>query len=125
VTTEERAARWGHRGGVLELTGPVELIDRIERSLFARGAITARIEADAEPFSIHAGMVDLLIRSKILSGMIALVVNLTGADSFTARAEGEQIALDANDATGAIAAVHGLLTRSGILMASESTDWEI
>jgi sulfate adenylyltransferase subunit 1 len=125
VTAEERAARWGHRGGVLELTGPVELIDRIERSLFARGAITARIEADAEPFSIHAGMVDLLIRSKILSGMIALVVNLTGADSFTARAEGEQIALDANDATGAIAAVHGLLTRSGILMASESTDWEI
>jgi sulfate adenylyltransferase large subunit len=125
VTTEERAARWGHRGGVLELTGPVELIDRIERSLFARGAITVRIEADAEPFSIHAGMVDLLIRSKILSGMIALVVNLTGADSFTAQAEGEQIALDANDATGAIAAVHGLLTRSGILMASESTDWEI
>ncbi|MGA3082361.1 MAG: sulfate adenylyltransferase subunit CysN [Terracidiphilus sp.] len=125
VTTEERAARWGHRGGVLELTGPVELIDRIERSLFARGAITARIEADAEPFSIHAGMVDLLIRSRILSGMIALVVNLTGTDSLTARAEGEQIALDANDATGAIAAVHGLLTRSGILMASESTDWEI
>jgi sulfate adenylyltransferase subunit 1 len=125
VTTEERAARWGHRDGVLELTGPVELIDRIERSLFARGAITARIEADTEPFSIHAGMVDLLIRSKILSGMIALVVNLTGADSFTARAEGEQVALDANDVTGAIAAVHGLLTRSGILMASESTDWEI
>jgi sulfate adenylyltransferase subunit 1 len=125
VTAEERAARWGHRGGVLELTGPVELIDRIERSLFARGAITARIEADAEPFSIHSGMVDLLIRSRILSGMIALVINLTGADTFTARAEGEQIALDANDATGAIAAVHGLLTRSGILMASESTDWEI
>ena len=125
VTAEERAARWGHRGGVLELTGPVELIDRIERSLFARGAITARIEADAEPISAHAGMVEVLIRSKVLSGMIALIVNLTGGDTFTARAEGEQIALDANDSIQIIAAVHGLLARSGILVASESADWEI
>ena len=57
--------------------------------------------------------------------MIALIVNLTGGDTFTARAEGEQIALDANDSIQIIAAVHGLLARSGILVASESADWEI
>jgi hypothetical protein len=125
VTADERAARWGHHGGVLELTGPVELIDRIERSLFMRGAITARIEADAEPFSVHAGMIALLVRSKVLSGMIALVVNLTGGETLTARAEGEQITLEANNAAEAIAAVHGLLMRSGILVSTENPDWVI
>ena len=39
VTAGEREARWGHRGGVLELTGPAELIDAIERSLFAAGVV--------------------------------------------------------------------------------------
>ena len=125
MTAEERAARWGHRGGVLELTGPVELIDRIERSLFARGAITARIEADAVPFSAHAGMADLLIQSKVLSGMIALAVNLTGGETLTARAEGEQITLDAGDAIEAIAAVHELLGRSEILAPTGNADWVI
>ncbi len=125
VTAEEKAARWGHRGGALELTGPVELIDRVERSLFARGAITARIEADAEPFSIHAGMVDLLVRSNVLSGMIALVVNLTGGETLIARIDGEEIRLDANNAVEAITAVHELLGRSGILLSAGNTDWVI
>jgi sulfate adenylyltransferase large subunit len=125
VTAEERAARWGHRGGVLSLAGPVELIDRIERSLFARGAITARIEVDAEPFSIHSGMVDLLIRSKVLSGMIALVVNLTGGETLTARAEGEEATLDANSTVEAVAAVHELLARCGILLSTGNADWVI
>jgi sulfate adenylyltransferase large subunit len=125
VTAEERAARWGHRGGVLELTGPVELIDRIERSLFVRGAVTARIEADAAPFAIHPGMVEVLVASKVLAGMIALVVNLTGGETLTARAEGEEIALVANDSTQAVAAVHELLGRSGILVSTGNADWVI
>jgi hypothetical protein len=125
VTAEERAARWGHRGGALELTGPVELIDRIERSLFARGAITARIEADAAPFAIHPGLVEILIASKALSGVIALVINLTGEETLTARADGEEITLDANDSTQAIAAVHELLGRAGILVSTGSADWVI
>jgi sulfate adenylyltransferase large subunit len=124
VTAEEKAARWGHRGGVLELTGPVELIDRIERSLFARGAVTARIEVDDEA-GINAAVVDHLIKSKALAGMIALIVRLTGGDSLTARAEGEQITLDAKDAGGVIAAVNELLARSEILLSSGNLDWEI
>jgi sulfate adenylyltransferase large subunit len=124
VTAEERAARWGHRGGVLELTGPVELIDRIERALFVRGAITARIEVDAES-GMHAGVVDHLIRSKVLSGVIALIVNLVAGETLTAQADGEQITLNASDPVAAIAAVNELLARSGILLSSGNADWEI
>ena len=124
VTAEERAARWGHRDGVLELTGPVELIDRIERSLFVRGAITARIEVDAE-FGINSSTIEHLIRSKVLSGMIALIVNLAAGETLTAQADGEQITLNASDPVAAIAAVNELLARSGILLSSGNTDWEI
>jgi sulfate adenylyltransferase subunit 1 len=124
VTAEERAARWGHRGGVLELTGPVELIDRIERSLFVRGAITARLEVDAE-FGISSSTLEHLIRSKVLSGMVALIVNLAAGETLTAQADGEQITLNANDPVAAIAAVNELLARSGVLLSSGNADWEI
>ncbi len=124
VTAEERAARWGHRGGVLEMTGPVELIDRIERSLFLRGAITARIEVDTVS-GINANLVDHLIRSKVLSGMIALIVNLAAGETLTAQADGEQITLNASEPVTAIAAVNELLARSGILLSSGNADWVI
>ena len=42
VSVEERASRWGHSGGVLEMQGPAELINRIERSLFVSNAVTIR-----------------------------------------------------------------------------------
>ncbi len=124
VTAEERAARWGHHGGVLELTGPVELIDRIERSLFVRGAVTARIEVDADAFG-NDGAVDFLIRSKALSGMIVLIINLTGGETLIARTESEQITLNAKEPDEVIAAVNALLGRSGILVSPENADWVI
>jgi hypothetical protein len=125
VTAEERAARWGHHGGVLELNGPAELVDRIERSLFVRGAVTIRIEIDDAAFGLHADMVQTLIRSKVLSGMVALIVTLTGGDTLTARVEDEQISLDAHDSSKAIAAVYELLGRTGILVSPDSADWQI
>jgi sulfate adenylyltransferase large subunit len=125
VTEEERARRWGHRGGVLELTGPVELIDRIERSLFVRGAITARIEVGDGSFEISSDAAEALLRSKAFSGMVALVIRLTDGETLTARIEGEEILLDASDSDEAIAAVNGLLGRSGILDSPGSADWEI
>jgi sulfate adenylyltransferase large subunit len=124
VTAEEKAARWGHRGGVLELTGPVDLIDRIDRSLFVRGAITVRIEVDVE-FGIGSSTIEHLIRSKIFSGMIALIVNLAAGETLTAQADSEQITLNASDPVAAIVAVNELLARSGILLSSGNTDWEI
>ena len=125
VTDKERAARWGHRGGVLELNGPVELVDQIERSLFVRGVITARIEADGGPSGLDAGMVEALVRSKALSGIVALIVNQTGGEVPTARAQNERIGLDANDPDAAIAAVHRLLEQAGILAPAGNPDWEI
>jgi sulfate adenylyltransferase large subunit len=125
VTDEDRAARWGHRGGVLELNGPTELVNRIERSLFTRGVVTVRIEADDGPEAIRTDLVELLVRSKVLSGMVALIVNSTAEDTLIARAGGEQIALDANDSAEAIAAVHGLLARAGVLVSQGNPDWEI
>ncbi|HEY1253490.1 MAG TPA: sulfate adenylyltransferase subunit CysN [Terracidiphilus sp.] len=124
VTAEERAARWGHRGGVLELSGPVEQIDSIERSLFARGAVTVRIEVDAEA-GVNPATVDHLIRAKALSGIIALVVNLTGEETLTAQVEGEKITLETNDPATVIAAVNELLFRSEVLLSSGNADWEI
>ncbi|MGA7832758.1 MAG: sulfate adenylyltransferase subunit CysN [Terracidiphilus sp.] len=124
VTVEERAARWGHRGGVLELNAPVELVDAIERALFARGVITSRIEVDAA-FGIDATVVEHLIASKALAGIVALIVHLTGSETPTAQAEGELISLDAKDVNAAIAAVNDLLARSNILVSSGNQDWVI
>jgi hypothetical protein len=53
VTAGEKEARWGHRGGVLELKGPKELVDAIERSLFVAGAVPVRIDADDDAFVLH------------------------------------------------------------------------
>jgi sulfate adenylyltransferase large subunit len=125
VTDEERAGRWGHRGGVLELNGPSELVDRIERLLFVRGVITARIELDDGPSGLDTGMVEALVRSKALSGIVALIVNQTGGEVLIARVQNEQITLDANDTDEAIAGVHELLRRAGILAPRGGSDWEI
>ncbi len=53
VTAGEREARWGHRGGVLELSGPAALIDAVERSLFAVGAVTCRIDGESDVFLLE------------------------------------------------------------------------
>jgi hypothetical protein len=125
VTAKERTARWGHCGGVLELNGPVELIDRIERDLFIGGVITARIEADDVENGIHAELLGTIVKSHVRSGLLALVVTATEGDTLTAQAEKEQITLDAYDADGAIKAVHELLERAGILVPTGSADWQI
>jgi sulfate adenylyltransferase large subunit len=125
VTDKERAARWGHRGGVLELSGPVELVNKIERWLFVRGVVTARIEADSDPSGLNAGMVESLVRSRVLSGMVALIVTPADGDTLAARAQNEQVTLDANDTDEAIAGVHELLRRAGILAPRGGSDWEI
>jgi sulfate adenylyltransferase subunit 1 len=118
VTAEERAARWGHSGGVLELQGPAEAIDAIERSLFTAGAITIRIET-RDPYS--ATNAALLIQSGVRAGFIALVVTQNDSNTLTARADDRELTMDANDAKDrddVIAAVQQFLTHAGILNAS-------
>ena len=113
VTAEERAKRWGHRGGVLELNGPVEVIDAVERGLFHAGVITARIE-DSDR-SNQRGLLAVLERS----GILALVVATDDSSRLSARVEGREATLDSDDSGEAVATIHQLLTDAGIFAARE------
>jgi sulfate adenylyltransferase subunit 1 len=116
VTAGERAARWGHRGGLLELSGPAELIDQIERSLFLSGAITARIDTNEDLFRTQPGLLEIIIKLKIQFGFLALIAAASDTGKLTARAESHQITLNATEPEKAIDAVHRLLARVGFFI---------
>ncbi len=122
VTAGEREARWGHRGGVLELTGPAELIDAVERSLFAVGAVACRIDADEPGFREHAQLLDAMTDVQTQSGLIALVVRVKQEAALTASAGGFEITLDADNRMHAVTEVHRLLQRADIFISSEGAD---
>jgi sulfate adenylyltransferase large subunit len=119
VTPGERDARWGHRGGVLEVTGPLELLDAVERSLFSVGVVSCRIDADDDAFILHPRLLEIITRIQFQSGLLALVVRVDESGAATARTEGEQVSLDATDSNIAIAQVHQLLHSAGIFIPSE------
>jgi len=119
VTAGERAARWGHRGGVLELNGPAELIDAIERSLFAVGAASNRIEADDDAFLLHPSLLEIATKLQVQSGLLALVVNRSDRGTLIARVEDRQITVEASEPMMAVSAVHQLLHSAGIFIDSE------
>jgi sulfate adenylyltransferase subunit 1 len=115
VTAEERAASWGHRGGVVELNGPVEAINAIERSLFTAGAVTVRIKAKNADFEQSASSFDFTLKASVEAGLIALVATTNESEALTVRIKDEQLDLDANELKDAVAAVHRLLERMRIL----------
>jgi sulfate adenylyltransferase subunit 1 len=119
VTAGERDARWGHRGGVLEVTGPLDLLDAIERSLFSVGVVSCRIDVDDDAFILHPSLLEIVTRIQFQSGLLALVVRVDESGAATARTEGEQVSLDATDSNIAIAQVHQLLHSAGIFIPSE------
>jgi sulfate adenylyltransferase large subunit len=114
VTAEERAARWGHRGGVLELSGPAAVIDRIERSLFGGGAVTVRVGGD----SVDGGLLESLVRA----GLLVILVSAPDGERLTARVEGREIAVGADDGLEAVVQVKRLLIEVGILAAPGKVD---
>jgi sulfate adenylyltransferase subunit 1 len=122
VTAEERAARWGHRGGVLELNGPERLINAIERSLFMAGAITSRIESADLGLTLHLGLFANIIQSNVQSGLIVLIVSLDEANTLIARVGDQQLTFDASDADNAVSSIHKLLADAGILHVSGKAD---
>ncbi len=122
VTAGEREARWGHRGGVLELTGPAELIDAVERSLFSVGAVTSRIDADEPVFRENPQLLDLVTDAQAQAGLIALVVRAAEEDALTASAGGFNVTLDANNRMHAVTEVHRLLRRASIFISSEGAN---
>jgi len=122
VTAEERSARWGHRGGILELNGPIEMIEAIERYLFALGAVTARLETGD---AITTEAIGILAGLQTRSGLLSLVMTPTDGDELAARVQGKQIVIDANERDGGVGAIHDLLAETGILLAPRDPDWEI
>jgi sulfate adenylyltransferase large subunit len=119
VTPGEREARWGHRGGVLELSGPAELIDAIERSLFTVGVASSRIEADDDVFLLHPSLLEIVTGLQTRSGLLTLAVKTNDSGTLVARTEDQQIVLDAIDPIQTVSAVHRLLHGAGIFIPSE------
>jgi sulfate adenylyltransferase subunit 1 len=119
VTAGEREARWGHRGATLSLDGPAELIDAIERSLFAVGAVTARIDANADAFLLHPNLLETVTGLQSKSGILSIVAHSGPSATLTARAEGEEITVDTDDSMHAVSVVHQLLHRTGVFITTE------
>jgi sulfate adenylyltransferase subunit 1 len=122
VTAGEREARWRHRGGVLELAGPAELIDAIERSLFAIGAATCRVDAHEPSLLQHAGLLAAVTELQTRSGLLTLVMRADDDGALIASAGGFEVTLDAENRMHAVAAIHQLLQRAGIFISSEGAD---
>ncbi|MFY9853628.1 MAG: sulfate adenylyltransferase subunit CysN [Terracidiphilus sp.] len=119
VTAGERAARWGHRGGVLELSGPVDLIDSIERSLFSVGVVSTRIDTGNEAFLLHPSLLETVTTLGVQSGLLALVVNANEGSTLIAQIDGLELSLDAREPMQAVAAVHRLLYDADVFIPSE------
>ena len=86
MTAGEREARWGHRGGVLELRGSKEIADAIERSLFAGGAATVRIDGGCRCVPDASNAASRSTTSlAVESGLLVLLVHEGEAGSLTAR----------------------------------------
>ncbi|UWZ82484.1 sulfate adenylyltransferase subunit CysN [Occallatibacter riparius] len=120
VTAGEREARWGHRGGVLELSGPATLINAIERSLFTIGVVSARVGLDDD--LRQPALLGTLIDVQTRSGILTLLIRENEGDELTARVETESVSLDANEPMHAISAVHQLLNRAGIFVSAEGAN---
>jgi len=137
MTAGEREARWGHRGGVLELRCTKEIADAIERSLFAGGAALVRINADDDAFLMHPSLLEITTSIAVESGLIALAVREGEPGTTTARVEGTEIKVpeeptstdgdvgDAGGSSGAsrvskvVVAVHRLLNDTRVFISSE------
>ena len=120
VTAEERAARWSHYGGVLELIGPGSAIDSIERSLFDLGAVTARIDAIDPPYDVSVH--ETLTQAIVEAGLIVLSITCTEGNILKARAADREITVYVADFDAVISAVNQLLTQSGLFVSSGKAD---
>ena len=122
VTAAERLARWGHRGGVLELTGPRGVIDAVERSLFSGGVISTRIDPEASDLQAHPGLFESLTLAMVNSGILALAVRIDEDATFLARIEDSEIGVNTSYPNRCISAVHQLLQNSGIFISFEKAN---
>jgi sulfate adenylyltransferase large subunit len=119
VGASERSARWGHQGGVLELTGPAEAINAVERSLFAVGVVTQRVDRKDAVLQAHPGLLDTIARLQAASGVLALHFAVDEGDQLTARVKGHEESFDTGNLAEVLAGVHRLLHTAEILFDTE------
>jgi sulfate adenylyltransferase subunit 1 len=109
VTAEERASRWGHRGGIFSLQGTAELIDRIERSLFLSNVITVRCSTDQQADFVAA------------SGLLAVLASPSNNGSLTVGVAGKEVRVEGDDPERAVDVVHRLLTEVAIFTSPQKS----
>ena len=104
---------------MLELSGPADAIDAIERSLFTAGVITQRIDTGDEVFLHHPALLKILTDTQVRAGLLALVIDVRETDQLIARVQDKREAIEVSNRAGMIAAVHQMLHSTGILHDSE------
>jgi sulfate adenylyltransferase subunit 1 len=119
VTPAERAARWGHQGGVLLLNGAAELIDLVERSLFTAGVVTQRISTDNAAITEHPGLLEAIALQQSEAGLLVLEVTVSDDEQLVARVRDRQVTIDGINPSAVVASVHRLLHETGILYDTE------
>jgi sulfate adenylyltransferase subunit 1 len=119
VTPGERQGKWGHRGGVLELSGPVALIDAVERSLFAVGVITSRIDVESEEFLLHPHLLEIVTRFQARAGLLTLLVREQESGPLIARVEDKSVSVESAEPMHAVSAVHLILQSASIFISAE------
>ena len=119
VTPGERQGKWGHRGGVLELSGPVALIDAVERSLFSVGVITSRINIEAEEFLLHPHSLSIVTEFQTRAGLLTLLVREQESGALTAKVDEETTVVESVEPMHAVSAVHQLLQAAKIFISAE------
>ena len=115
VTAIERAARWGHQGAVLSLTGPAPLIDMIERSLLAAGVITQRISTRSPAFAENPEFLEAVLRLQVEAGLLVLQVTANDGESLLAQVRDRQLVLDETNRGAVLPAVLHLLHETEII----------
>jgi sulfate adenylyltransferase subunit 1 len=122
VTAGERQAKWGHRGGVVELSGPAAIIDAVERSLFSVGLVTTRIDAASDHFLLHPQLLEIITSHQARAGLLSLVVRDEEDGPLVARVEGREVSISPDEPMRAVAAVHQLLKDATIFISTEKAN---
>lgn len=119
LTAKERQVRWGHQGGALELAGPTAIIDTIERSLFDSGAVTVRLEADADELSAHPNLLNAIIELHKRAGILSLIVRDKKDTCLSVRTKGRLLSVESAEPGRVLAALRQFLLETGVFVPTE------
>jgi hypothetical protein len=113
VTSEEKVLRWGHRGAVVNLRGPIDAIDQVERLLFERGAAVSRF--DEGWHGLAADGAEQLAEIHVRAGLLVLLAAPSEGNTLLVSTDGNQATLAAETAGEAADSVIHFLVHAGVL----------